>query len=134
MSRLTYLVPVRFLCALALAAAFSGVMRLLPDEGDGANIGAGLLLFALLWAMAFGWSLFDARRRGFAISIVAWALVGLLIGIAFPISIAIADSDWDSTVLRSDLSFFIPFWLSSVTVLAAIGAAIGNSLRTQPTN
>lgn len=130
MSRLLYLTPVRFLAAVAITATFSVVFRLLPDEGDGANIGAGLLVFAVLWAMCLVWSLFDARKHGFGVALLTWAIVGLLIGIGFPLSIAVGDGEWDGAVVLSDLSFFIPFWLSSMAVLAAIGAAIGQSTRT----
>lgn len=128
MSRLVYLAPVRLLAAAAITAVFSLIWRMGPDDG-GANIGAGLLLFATLWAGCLVWSLFDARRHGFAVSLTTWAVVALLIGTALPFTIAFSDEGWDGEVVRSDLATFIPFMLVSMLPLAAVGAAIGQSTR-----
>ncbi|CAM3402041.1 hypothetical protein NODU109028_15275 [Nocardioides dubius] len=130
MSRLLYLVPVRVLAAVAVTAVFSLVWRMGPDDG-GANIGAGLLLFATIWAGCLVWSLFDARRHGFAISLTAWSIVALVIGAGFPFSIALIDGEWDSEILRTDLAVFIPMMLFSMVPLAAVGAAVGQATRKQ---
>lgn len=116
-----------------LAAVLGGTVlytiaavNLFPAED--ADIGAGLIYFALLLAVSAAWGLWDGFR---AVTLppvfVRWAVVAVVIGLVFPFRIW-AEEGRDFEVLRSDLAYLTPFVAGLVLVPAAVGIAIGHAV------
>jgi hypothetical protein len=119
----TYLI--RALAFVAGSVAAHLIINALPDDGGGANIGAGLIVFALIVLVAFLWGFVDGRRIPIGILAGVWLAVGATLGLADPFLIAMSDGELDWSVVRSDLVTFVPFDLVLVGVPAIIGGALG---------
>lgn len=97
-----------------------------PSED--ANIGAGLIYFGLLIAVAGLWGLWDGHHAGALPPVfVRWAVVAVVVGLAFPIRIWTKEGH-DFDVLWSDLAMLTPFVAGLVLVPAAVGIAIGQAV------
>ena len=59
----------------ALAAYYAALPFLFPDDGGGANIGAGLIAFGALVLISFGWAFVDGHARGISPTLIVWAIV-----------------------------------------------------------
>ena len=84
-------------------------------------LGAGLLAFLILIAMALVWAVVDGVRRGLVEALVTWVLTSLLAGVGIPVALALTD-DRD---LASELSDGFVFFALVLFVPAAIGLALG---------
>ena len=54
-----------------VAASYALLPVLVPDEGEGANIGAGLLVFAVLVTASAVWGFLDGASRPFVLAAAA---------------------------------------------------------------
>ncbi len=98
-------------------------INLFPTED--ANIGAGLIYFALLLVVSALWGLWDGYHSTVLPPVfIRWALVAIVIGLAFPIRIW-SEEGLDFDVLWSDLANLAPFVAGLVLAPAAVGIAIG---------
>jgi hypothetical protein len=115
----------------ALAAYYAALPLLFPDEGGGANIGAGLIAFAGLAITGFVWALLDGRARGISASIIIWAVVAAVLSVAWLVALAFIEADAGMSVadrIGADI-FSVLFTCGLILVPAAVGAAIGGALR-----
>ena len=97
----------------ALAGYYAAIPYLFPDDGGGANIGAGLIAFGALVLISFGWAFVDGTARGISPTIATWAIDA---------------STSASEIITHDLGT-LPFTLGLVLVPAAVGAVIGTAFR-----
>ena len=117
-----------------LAGYYAALPWLFPDDGGGANIGAGLIAFAGLALVSFAWAALDARRRGSAATVVSWAAVAAVVAVGWLVVLAVVESDASISVVervRADLAL-IALTGSLVLAPAALGAAVGGVLRPSP--
>lgn len=120
--------------AVALAAVWALFSLFLPGRGDnqeGADIGAGVLGFALLFAVAAGWGVFDGRRRAYAQVALIWVPVAVLVGLLVPVLVSLAEPGFSQRVqvLLSDLLGVGPFIAALVGGSALTGGIVGRGLR-----
>ncbi|NHA67172.1 hypothetical protein [Phycicoccus flavus] len=131
-------VLLRVVVVVLLAAAVGFGLSALSDPSGGADIGAGVLAFALVVLVSFVWSLLDGRRAGLGRVLLRWLLVAVLVGAflaAFP-QIG-SDTSFDLQVYLGDLPESGPFGAALVFVPALVGALIGRLIggrraRTEP--
>lgn len=112
------------------AAMLLGTLLTLTTGRDGgANIGAGLLSFAVILVASLVWSVIDGRRhsRGWVLGV--WAAVAVLVAIGVVLQIQGPGSGVDLTVLVSDLLSTGPFILGLVLVPALVGALTASGRR-----
>jgi hypothetical protein len=112
-----------------LAGYYAALPLLFPDDGGGANIGAGLLSFGVVVLVAFGWAYVDGRRRGAAPTTVTWAIVAVAFGILWLLGLAVVEADDSMSIaerLRLD-AFLAVFTAGLVFLPAGVGAAIGGT-------
>ena len=115
----------------ALAAYYAALPYLFPDDGGGANIGAGLIAFGALVLVSFGWAFVDGAARGTSPAIIIWTIVAAVVSIGWLVARAVAEADASTSateIVRHDLGT-LPFTLGLVLVPAAVGAAVGAALR-----
>lgn len=99
--------------------------------GTDANIGAGLLGFAGLIVISFGWALVDGRGCSVKDTIMSWSMVAATLAVVWGIVRAIADADSSLSVAESlvaDLSLTF-FFFGLVLVPASVGAVVGGVSR-----
>ena len=119
------------LMGVALAVYYAALPTLFPDDGGGANIGAGLIAFGALVLISFGWSTFDGRVHAFAPAAAIWAIVAAVVSIGWLVALAVAEADASMSVaefIRNDLGT-LPFTAGLVLAPALVGALIGHALR-----
>ena len=85
-------------------------------------LSAGLLAFALVFAIAFLWALVDGARRGFARPSISWLLTSVVAGAGIPAvaSMTMPDRDPVGAVAAETV-----FYALLVLVPAAIGLGLG---------
>lgn len=113
----------------ALAGYYAALPHLFPDDGGGANIGAGLIGFGLVMLMSFGWAYVDGRRGGASRTVVTWAVVAGLFGLLWLLGLAVVEAD-DSMTLVERLRFdsFLAVWAAGlVFVPAGLGGSLGGA-------
>lgn len=108
----------RSVVIVAVIAAYVAVINR-SDSTDA--LGAGLLAFLILVAMAFVWALVDGVRRGLVEAFVTWVLASAVTAVGIPVGLVLAD-DRD---LSTELSDGFVFFLVVVLVPALIGLAVG---------
>jgi hypothetical protein len=118
---------VRLAVVLGGSLLYSIVMtNLFPTED--ANIGAGLVYFALLLTVSGAWGLWDGHHaKALPPVFVRWALIAGVVGLSGPFRIWFEEGR-DFGVLRSDLWNLTPFLAGLVLAPAAVGIAIGYAL------
>ncbi|WP_296605097.1 hypothetical protein [Nocardioides sp.] len=85
-------------------------------------LGAGLLAFLILVAMALIWALVDGVRRGLVEALATWVLTSAVTAVGIPVALALTDSSRDVTTEVSDgFVFFVVVLL----VPAVLGLAVG---------
>lgn len=100
--------------------------NLFPTED--ANIGAGLIYFALLLAVSGIWGLWDGYHAKVLPPVfVRWALIAGVVGLGGPFRTWLEEGR-DFGVLWSDLWNLTPFIAGLVLAPAAVGIAIGYAL------
>lgn len=122
-------IAIRTIVLVAAIAGYTALIPVLfPDDGGGANIGAGLIAFGLLVVACAGWGLHDGVRRPIGGVLWAWLVVGLLVGLAWPFLIAFSEggADLDLGVVAADLLVMAPFTMGLVYGPALVGAAVGS--------
>lgn len=115
----------------ALAAYYAAIPLLFPDDGGGANIGAGLIVFGALVLISFGWAFVDGAARDLSGAIIIWAIVAAAFSVGWLLVRAVIEADAStsaSELIRHDLGG-VPFTLGLVLVPAVVGAAVGGALR-----
>ena len=118
------------LMGVALAVYYAALPTLFPDDGGGANIGAGLIAFGALVLISFGWAFVDGAARGISPSIIIWAVVAAVVSVGWLVGRAVAEADASMSateIVTHDLGS-LPFTAGLVLVPAVIGAAIGAAL------
>ena len=114
------------LLALGLALYHVLLPWLFPDDGGGANIGAGLLGFAGLGVAAGTWGYLDGRRRAQGRLVLLWSVTGLLVGVAWAVGVSVVEPGAASvSATLATMSFLVPF----ATLLVAVPATIGGTAR-----
>jgi len=118
---------VRLAVILGGSLLFSTVMtNLFPTED--ANIGAGLIYFALLLTVSGIWGLWDGHHANALPPVfVRWALIAGVVGLSGPFRIWFEEGR-DFGVLWSDLWNLTPFLAGLVLAPAAVGIGIGYAL------
>ncbi|MFI5623733.1 hypothetical protein ACIA03_09720 [Nocardioides sp. NPDC051685] len=102
------------------------MVNLFPSED--ADIGAGLIYFALLLTVSGIWGLWDGyHAKALPPVFVRWAVVAVVIGLSGPFRIWFEEGR-DFGVLRSDLWNLTPFLAGLVLAPAAVGIAVGYAL------
>lgn len=106
------------------------IVPLLGEPGD-PNIGAGLIAFAMVIVVSFGWSLVDGRGDGFSPTTVRWAIVAVIFSLGWVVLLVVAESDDALTTSEAVGAFvgLVPFTVGLVLAPGLVGAAIGRSLR-----
>lgn len=84
-------------------------------------LGAGLLAFLILVAMAFVWALVDGVRRGLVEALATWVLTSAVTAVGIPVALAVTD-DRD---LATEVSDGFVFFVVVLFVPAAIGLVLG---------
>ena len=104
-------VLLRSVLVAAAGILTAALMNSGSDRDGGANIGAGLLAFAIIAVISLVWAVYDAyRSRAALATLLCWALVAVLVGIAMAVQIQFGGSEGiDGEVLRSDLLSVAPF-------------------------
>jgi hypothetical protein len=120
---------VRTLSVLAAVGGYAVVASILFDDASGdANIGVGLLLFALLASGVTAWAFIDGlRAEGFLTALLPWCLVAIALGVAVPVAVAVAEG-LRSRVLLEDLMGTVPFMLVLVLAPASLAVAVGRGI------
>jgi hypothetical protein len=91
------------------------------DPDDGANIGLGLVVFAVNLLVAFAWGAFDRWRELRSGWLVArWAVVGLVTGCFAPVHLQSGTGPLDVMVLLSDFAS-VGLFLATLVAGAAVG-------------
>lgn len=113
----------------ALAAYYAALPFVFPDDGGGADIGAGLIAFGAVVVISFGWAYVDGRRQGASPTVVTWAAVAAAFGLLWLLGLALVETD-DSLGLverlRLDVTMVV-FTAGLVFVPAGLGAALGGT-------
>lgn len=115
----------------ALAGYYAAIPYLFPDDGGGANIGAGLIAFGAMVLISFGWAFVDGTARGISPTIATWAIVAAIVSSGWLVARAVSEADASTSateIITHDLGT-LPFTLGLVLVPAAVGAAIGTAFR-----
>ena len=84
-------------------------------------LGAGLLAFLILVAMAFIWALVDGVRRGLVEALATWVLTSAVTAVGIPVALAVTD-DRD---LATEVSDGFVFFVVVLFVPAVLGLAVG---------
>ena len=116
---------------IALAGYYAAIPYLFPDDGGGANIGAGLIAFGALLLISFGWAFVDGHARGISPTLIVWAIVAAVLSLGWLVARAVAEADASMSateIVTHDLGS-LPFTLGIVLAPAAIGVLIGSALR-----
>ena len=114
---------------VGVSSWLSGWLVATLSGGTDANIGAGLISFAVTMVLSFAWAAMDARRRGLTPVLFVWLPVAVLVGLATPFEIALGDGGFDWDVIASDLAMVSPFTAALVAVPAILGAVVGAANR-----
>lgn len=117
--RTTVIAIIWLLCVLGLSQV--------GDPDGGANIGLGLLLFALLVVVGGAWGAADGARQAYSTVAVTWVVVAVLIGVLVPVVTFLRQSaSW--RVLISDLAQVAPFITVLIAASALLGALLGRAI------
>jgi hypothetical protein len=113
----------------ALAGYYAALPFLFPDDGGGANIGAGLIAFGAVVLVSLGWAYVDGRRRGAAATVATWAIVAVAFGLAWLLGLALVEADDGMSLAeRLRVDAFLAVWTAGLVFLpAGVGAAMGGT-------
>ena len=114
-----------FVAIVVAGDAWAGWDAARADPEDGANIGLGLVIFAVDVLVAFAWGAFDGRRglRSRALA-GRWAVVGLVTGCFSSVYIQSGTGPLDVAVLLSDLVTVGLFEATLIAGAAIVGGAL----------
>jgi hypothetical protein len=111
---------------LAVSWGFVLVYEATVPEPVGADIGEGLLSFALLIGASAGWAAWDASRRSVLPVAVTWVAAGLLTSVGMAPLVVEARS---LTEVLAHLGGVDPFWAGLVAVPALLSAGLVVAVR-----
>jgi hypothetical protein len=118
LSRVLVGVLLRSLVIVVVIAAY--VAAIARSESTDA-LGAGLLAFFILVAIAFVWAVGDGVRRGLLEALLTWVLTSVVAGVGIPVALALTD-DRD---LANEVSDGAIFFAVVLVVPAVLGLALG---------
>lgn len=125
---------VRFVGLLAVLEGTAYAIMAVSGDDGGANIGAGLIAFAAVLAVAAIWGFVDGRSAPLVPDVLGrWAIVAILVGAASVVVMALGESDGGLEVILSDLLNVSTFVAVVIGVPAIIGAALGAAV-TRPSD
>lgn len=113
--------------ATAWLACLLGIAQVSGKSGD-ANIGIGLLMFALLILAAGVWGTADGARQAYAQVATTWVAVAFLMGLLVPVFTYLTESGSSLRVLVSDMVQGAPFIAVLIAVPALLGGLLGKSI------
>lgn len=113
---------------LAGYAVIMGALYALPLPSGDAPIGLGLLAFGVAVLVAAAWGFHDGRQMSLGRLAVTWCVVGLAIGTAVPLTVAIVEGA-DAGQALADLVGSVPFLMGLVAGPAVVAGLIGSSLQ-----
>ena len=113
---------VRTAALLAGTWAFTLLSEAATPGPVGADIGEGLLTFALLVMVAAGWAAWDAAQRGLPPVVVTWVATGLLTSVGLAALAISSASSWREVL--SHLGGVDTFWAGLVVVPALASAGL----------
>ena len=121
--------------AALFALFFVAVEAMATDDAVGADIGVGLLAFALVFLGAGVWGLVDGLRLPGAATVVLWVIVGLMIGVLVPLFTALMEFGFSWDTLEWRVAVPEVFLALLVAVPALVGVGLGVAIRSarQPT-
>lgn len=124
---------VRIVVLGVVLALYSYVVASAVGSGGGADadIGAGLVGFAGLVLLSFGWAFVDGRAGRTRHVVVAWNVVAATLAIGWRIVVSVVEADVSlgvAEVFVADLSVVL-FLVGLVAVPASLGALAGAGLR-----
>jgi hypothetical protein len=106
------------------------VRVLLSDEKGDANIGVGLLAFALLIVAAGIWGLRDGFLLALGEAALAWCGAAFAVGLTAASPLIFEDSGLGLGVLLADFAGLVVIVSAMVALPAITGAAIGSAVAT----
>ncbi len=115
----------------ALSGYYAAVPFVFPDDGGGANIGAGLIAFAALMVISLGWAILDGREHGPLPTLVCWAIVSVVIAIGWLVIRGLVESD--ATMSAAELIGSDVFSLFFTSGLVLVSSALGAAMRSPAT-
>ncbi len=116
----TMSVAIRAALFIALYLAITGLAAIGDSEG-GANIGLGLLVFALNFLVALAWGARDGSVMPLWRVVVVWIAVALIVGVLTTAMFQMPPLGFDASVFASDLREVMPV-TAGLIALPAIGA------------
>lgn len=121
------------LLGLVLVAVSQGLVALIARvwPSTDANIGAGLLAFALAGLVALAWCVVEGRRHGMLIGVLVAVLAGVAWTILTPVWVGLAEGGAasDVSVMFNDFLIVMPLMVGLVAAPGTVGALIGQALR-----
>ena len=112
--------------AAAVAAYFFVAQRVWSTKGD-ANIGAGLLAFALVIVVSFVWSARDGHRHGAGRAIGMWLAVAAVTPLVL-LGLLAASEPLTREQLLADAAVLGPTIFGLVAGPGVLGAALGQTM------
>lgn len=116
-----------FVFAATWLVCVLGIAQVSEKDG-GANIGIGLLMFALLIAAGGLWGAVDGARHAYAQVAVTWVSVAVLMGLLVPVFIYLSESGASWRVLMSDVVQVGPLIAALIAAPALLGGLLGRSV------
>ena len=108
--------------SVAIVAVITAYVAVVNRSESTDALGAGLLAFLILVAMALVWALVDGVRRGLVEALATWVLTSAITAVAIPVALALTDSDRD---LATELSDGFVFFALVLFIPAALGLVLG---------
>ena len=115
------------IAALLRASAFAAlfvVARFFPKPEDvvGANVGLGILLFALYVFLSALWSFADGLAKPLRQNLTVWLLTAVVVGVAQPFLSILEPGATSWSVIASDLAMVTPFIAALVALPSSLAA------------
>ncbi|MDI6908800.1 hypothetical protein [Nocardioides sp.] len=107
--------------SVVIAAVIAAYVAVIARSESTDALGAGLLAFLILVAMAFVWAVVDGIRHGLLEALLTWVLTSAVAGVGIPVVLALTD-DRD---LAAEVSDGAVFFAVVLVVPAALGLALG---------
>lgn len=113
----------------ALLVAVYAAFLLVLDRTDGEDaLGAGLLYFLLVMAVALAWAVWDGSRRPYPAAAAVWVLAGIGTTVGIALAAVLMEPDASGS-FGDELSDGFLFLTLLVVVPALVGAALGALVR-----
>lgn len=120
---LLYALVAALVRALVVVVLYVGFVEVLDRSDSDDALGAGLLFFMLVLALAGCWAIRDGWRRGLPTAAAVWTLAGALTGVGIPV--ASVAMDLTSASIGAEIRGGGLFLALLVAVPALLGAVLG---------